>query len=112
MAERTFTIKHYEGTIPRFKGYETFKREDGSNYTVNFAQDAKLGVVAKDVPFDVALRLHRSEAFDIIDPATGKVPGEFFQGASPHGARKSKMPEPEEVPVSEEPAPGKPLKGK
>lgn len=81
-AEKTYTVKYYEGTLPRFKGYEELE-VSGEKRTVTFAKTDK-GTFALEVPLRFALRLHNSDAFDIVGP-DGKVPAEFAEKASPHG---------------------------
>lgn len=82
MAERTVTVKYFEGSLPRWKGYEDLDVE-GEKLRVTFVKDgAGKDLLAKDVPLKFALRLHKSEAYDIVG-ADGKVPAEFAENASP-----------------------------
>lgn len=89
MAERTVTVKYYEGSLPRWKGYEDLDVE-GEKLRVAFVKDgAGKDLLAKDVPLKFALRLHKSEAYDIIG-ADGKVPAEFAENASPLSSPRPK----------------------
>lgn len=93
MATRTLTVKYYSDSIPRWPGFEVFiDPQSKQEVRVDFVKDDKLGDVAREVPYNIALKMHRSEAYDIIDPETGKVPDEFGTGASPNGKDKPKAP--------------------
>ena len=82
---KKYTVKYYEGTLPRWKGYEEFNTALGLQRVV-FEKTDK-GVFANDVPEELAVRLHRSDAYDIVDEK-GVVSAEFAAGASPHGKPK------------------------
>lgn len=81
-SEKTYTVKYYEGVLPKFKGYEELDIS-GDKLTVHFDKTDK-GTFALEVPLRFALRLHNSGAFDIVGQ-DGKVPAEFAAKASAHG---------------------------
>lgn len=81
---KKYTVKYYD-TLPRWKGYEEFNTALGLQRVV-FEKTDK-GFFANDVPEELAVRLHRSDAYDIVDEK-GAVPAEFAAGASPHGKPK------------------------
>lgn len=94
MPAKKHFVKYYDGILPNWKGYEEFTTATGP-YRVVFEQTAK-GFIASDVPEDIAARLHKSDAYDIIDEK-GAVPSEFAAGASPYGKPK---PPTQSAPVS------------
>ena len=85
MPEKTYDVKYYEGALgQRYKYYEEFQTADKP---VKVIFDRETGI-AHGVPEQIAVRLHKSEAFDIIGK-DGKVPAEFAANASPLGKAKA-----------------------
>jgi len=92
MAEdRKVTVKYYDGSLPRWKGFEDLEIA-GEKFKATFVKDgAGKDWLAKDVPLRFALRLHNSEAYDIVGE-DGKVPKEFAANASPLSDPKKRLP--------------------
>lgn len=84
---KTHFVKYHDGVLKNWKGYEEFQTATGT-YRAIFERTLN-GYIAKDVPEGIATKLHRSEAYDIVDEK-GVVPPEFADGASPHGKLKPK----------------------
>lgn len=89
--DRKVTVKYYDGSLPRWKGFEDLDVA-GEKFKVVFVKDgAGKDWLAKDVPLPFALRLHNSEAYDIVGD-DGKVPKEFADKASPLSDPKRRLP--------------------
>lgn len=93
----TVRVKYYNN-LPKWKQQEAFT--DGT--VVKFTYDEnKKAWYADNVPLEYALKLHRSEGYDIVDP-DDFVPIQFAEKKSPLGKGVRPAPKQEHSPALED----------